>query len=129
MKSLILVLLLLTSCVTYKRCKEKFSTVVDSVTIELPVEVKIPKDSISLRYINDTLRHTIIREQGRAKIIIHRDSIFTEVRVICKDSIIYISKTIKVPVAQKYEDQATPWWMWLVLGMAGILVGFAIFKR
>lgn len=130
MKNILFVLLIIQfSCVSYKRCKEKFSTIVDSVKIEIPVEVRVPKDSISIRYITDTLKHTIIKEQGRAKVFIYKDSIFTEVRVICKDSIIYLTKTIQVPVSQKYENEKIPWWIWLVLSMAGIVVIFAIFKR
>lgn len=117
------------SCVSYRRCKEKFSTVVDSVTVMVPVEVRIPKDSLSLRYVTDTLRHTIVERQGRAQVIIRRDSIFTTVKVICKDSTIYIEKEVLVPVTQNYEPNKTPIWVWFALGGAGLLLTLSLIRR
>jgi hypothetical protein len=102
---MIVLSLLLTCCTTYRKCTRKFGVVTDSVTV--PVMVVIPRDSIMINYLTDTLKitDTITRTDGRAEVIVYRDSVRTYIKAVCKDSFIYLEAKCP-PVVQLKKDSA-----------------------
>lgn len=100
MKTLFLLILsvfLLTSCASYKRCQVKFATTLtDSVKVNVPVSVIVPRDSVVTSFKTDTTYLYKEIQQGRAKIIVERTHTITTVQARC-DSVI-ITKTIRVKV-------------------------------
>ena len=77
---------LLSSCVTYQKCKEKYFekvTVHDTVTFSKKVTLLIPKDSIFYRIVNDTARYDKTVNSGRAKLIIKHTADTTYLQAEC----------------------------------------------
>lgn len=102
MKLLIIVLcLLLSSCTTYQRCKEKYGTSYsDTITVENSMTVSIPKDSIVTTVVNDTLTYIKEITEGRAKLIIQKTPQITYIKAECDSITKTVTKIERVPIQQ-----------------------------
>lgn len=100
----------LSSCVTYKRCQQKFgeNAVTDSVKVTVPVSVLVPRDTVITSFVTDTTYLYKEVQQGRAKVIVERTHSITTVQAKC-DTVTIIKKVpIKVPGPQVVWGVA-PW--------------------
>lgn len=135
MKNILLITLtafLLSSCVTFQRCKDKFgeNTVTDSVKVIVPVSVLVPKDSIVTSFVTDTTYFYKEITQGRAKVIVERTNTVTTVQAKCDTVTIFKKVPVKVPGPQVVWGVA-PWhktaFRWtstaLILAIAYIVFG------
>lgn len=124
MRNLLIIafIFLLTSCVTYQRCKDKFATTLtDSVTVTNTVSLTIPKDSIVTRWQNDTV--TFVREiqQGRAKVIVEKTKYYTVVKADCDSATKTVTKIVKVK-SDTNSFGVAPFWKYASLVLAGIAI-------
>jgi hypothetical protein len=103
---LLLLSMLLSCCTTYRRCSRKFASLSQD-TITLTVPVIVPKDSVTISYLTDTLKitDTIYSQSGRARIKVYRDTIKTYVECDCEDTIIQVP--VKCPPVVKFTKE--PW--------------------
>lgn len=102
--------IILSSCVTFERCKSKFgeNAVTDSIKVMVPVSVLVPKDSVVTSFITDTTYFYKEIIQGRAKVIVERTNTITTVQAQC-DTVTIIKKVpVKVPGPQVIWGVA-PW--------------------
>lgn len=119
------VIALASSCTTYRKCAEKYSTTyTDSVEITVPVTVLVPRDSVITRVKTDTTYIYKEVQQGRARVIIERTPVITTVQAKCDT--VTITKEVPVMVPQEvrvFRDDPDKvagwyreafWWMLLV---------------
>lgn len=128
-----LLLLCLASCVTERKCLQKFGNVLtDTVTVHQTVKLTVPRDSAVLRITTDTT--VVVKEvhQGRATVRIVREPHYTYVTAECdsaqlaKDILIkYPRNTIKMGVATWYKYG---FWVLVVLAIATYL-SYQVFTR
>jgi hypothetical protein len=113
------------SCKTFRKLPK---TQID--TLRVIYEKTIPKDSVSIRVINDTLRHTIIEKQGRATIILEKQKEYIQATAIC-DTIL-IRDTLKV-LTEKYilqeQKPQTSNWIWIYGALLLAIIAIAAIFR
>ncbi len=86
------------SCASFKRCQQKFgSTVTDSVRIQVPVSVIVPRDSVVTSFLTDTTYLYKEIQQGRAKVIVERTNTVTTVQAKCDTVTVTKLVPVKVP--------------------------------
>lgn len=91
-------LLLLTSCASFKRCSQKFAnTVTDSVKVAVPISVLVPRDSVITSFVTDTTYLYKEVQQGRAKVIVERTNTITTVQARCDTVTIEREVMVRVP--------------------------------
>jgi hypothetical protein len=101
MKRIILVILVLAvaSCTSFKRCQLKFAnqlTTVDSIKVPVPVSVVVPRDSVITSFVTDTTYLYKEIQQGRARVIVERTHSITTVQARCDT--VTITRIIRVSV-------------------------------
>lgn len=106
---------LLGSCVTYKKCQEKFGTPqTDTVQVTVQVPVLVPRDSIITVTKTDTTYLYKEVQQGRARVIIERNPATTTVQAKCDTVTIIRDVPVKVPmkhyVFQDNPDKVSKFW-------------------
>ena len=95
-----LLLLLCSSCASYKRCVKKFgNTVTDTVTVNVPVLVAIPRDSVVIQTRTDTTYFVKESQQGRARVRLERTPTTTTASATCDSIIIERRVPVRVPVS------------------------------
>ena len=115
-KNIVLLLLLATSCTSYKRCMEKYGSIqADTTTVIDTVTVVKPVDSIRYVFNRDSL-HYIVRETERTRLVINRDTIICMAK---SDTVHHYTKTIEVRKQPVFKPK-TPWWL------VPALVGFIL---
>lgn len=122
------------SCVTYQKCKDKFGVKTDSTYITLRDTVRIPKDSLVTVFKTvDSKRiiDTIIR-QGRVTVRYKQTPVLTYIRADCDTVTRYLSRTIKIPVANKFGVNPfykRGFWIVLILLIIIITLIYYVFSR
>ncbi len=126
---------LITSCTTYKKCADKFSsTYTDSVRVVVPVAVVVPRDSVITRVKTDTTYIYKEVQQGRARVILERTPIVTTIQAKCDT--VTITREVPVMVPQEvrvFRDDPgkVPGWyrgaFWWMLFVNLVIMGLFYF--
>lgn len=128
MKKLIIYLLLSSlslSCVTLRKCEQKFGRGQVTDTTYTTVPITVPRDSavlVTKTQMHFDTTHTRIVEvskQGRATVTIIREPVNTTVLANC-DSVV-IEKKVPVAVTTR-QFGVSPWWKWGALASGGLLL-------
>lgn len=119
------------SCASYKRCRDKFATTVtDSVRVQVPVSVLVPRDSVVMSFVTDTTYFHKEIQQGRAKVIVERTNQITTVQAECDTVTIIKQVPVKVPVQTLWG--VAPWYktaFQFTAGALAVLVLIFVFSR
>jgi hypothetical protein len=90
-----LIVFMLNSCVTYKKCKDKFSmNYTDTTYVTVQVRDTIKKDSVNMVYRNDT-NFTKVIETARTTLRIQKEPTYTY--ITCESKEIIKTVTVKAP--------------------------------
>lgn len=124
--TIIVLLLFLSSCHSFKWFQEKYKTRVDSTKIYIPYEVIVRKDSTIFQTINPGRDTLIIERQGRSTLRIER--YHDTVKVACNCDTVTVrgvaEKTVgNVPVYQ----EPLRWYHWALYAGLGALVLFLLY--
>lgn len=118
----LLIALLLNSCMTYRKAKNRYAhTVTDTVRISKEVILNIPKDSVKYRFITDTIPFYDEVRQGRATVRIEYKDKIVKIKADCDSASKSEIVTLKAP--QEINTWGVnPWYEKGVYVLATILI-------
>lgn len=107
--AVLLLICVLPGCTTFKKCQNKFGTVVAD-SIQVVTELVIPRDSVSVTFKTDTLKsyQTIIKEENRAKVIIQKLQDVYKITADCDSAV--KRDTTTVYVDRLVFNETPPFW-------------------
>ena len=121
-----LLLLAVCSCVTLRKCEEKFSRSAVTDTLYMTVSRTVPRDSTILvtktnvHFDTITTRIVEISKQGRATVTLIREPVNTTVLAEC-DSVVVVQRVpYQVDVIRTFG--VSPWWKWAGIVSGGLLL-------
>lgn len=114
---------LCSGCVTYQKCKDKYmSSYMDTIKVSIPVSIEIPKDSVFYSF-KDSITNPVEKKQGRARVLISRDSHgTTKVSAICDPVVIERKVRANCPPVAVFKEDRPLWkrlnfWLYVVVGV------------
>lgn len=117
----LLIALMLNSCVSFKKCQEKYgSKYTDTTFVTVSDTVRIDKDSISVSYRNDTIFHKVI-ERGNTILTIQKEPKYTYVTCETKEIQKVITLQAKCPPVAQFWG-VSPNWKTAVYVLSGALL-------